>query len=150
MRNTVSIDINRPIDEVFRLTTNHVEEWSIVVVEDEVIAEKPEGVGTTFRTVTEDRGKRMEFEGVITRFDPPRASAIRLINKILVIETEFSFEDLGTATRVTQTATVSGRGFTWLLMIIFGWLMNKSNCDASRNELESLKRFCEANKPSKP
>jgi hypothetical protein len=63
MRNEVSVEIDRPIDEVFRLTNDHVAEWSIIVVEDEIIDKKPEGVGTTFRTVTEDHGKRMEFQG---------------------------------------------------------------------------------------
>ena len=62
MRNTGSVEIDRPIHEVFRLTNEHVAEWSIIVVEDEVLDEKPEGVGTTFRTVTEENGKRMECD----------------------------------------------------------------------------------------
>lgn len=142
MRNEVSVEIDRPIDDVFRLTNNHVAEWSIVV-EDEVLEEQPAGVGTTFRTVTEDHGKRMEFQGVITRYDPPYASAIRLTNDMLDIETEFTFEDLSGRTRVTQTANVSGKGFYKLLMFLFGWLMNKSSCKSSEDELNSLKRFCE-------
>ena len=58
MRNEASIEIDRPIDEVFRLTIEHVAEWSIKV-------------------------------------------------------------------------------------FLFGWLMNKSHCDATDKELNSLKRFCE-------
>lgn len=143
MRNEVSVEIDRPIADVFRLTNNHVAEWSIIVIEDEVVDEKPEGVGTTFRTVTENHGKRMKFQGVVTRHDPPHAHAIRLTGDMFDIETEFTFDDLSGRTRVTQRASVTGkRGFR-LFMFLFGWLMNRSHCKASEDELDSLKRFCE-------
>ena len=143
MHNAGSIEIDRPIDDVFRLTCEHVAEWSIIVVEDEMLDEKPEGVGSTFRTVTEEEGQRMEFQGVITRHDPPHAQAIRLTGDMFDIETEFTFEDLSGRTRVTQRADVTGKGFFKLFMLLFGWLMNKSHCKATENELQSLKKFCE-------
>jgi hypothetical protein len=59
MKQQASVEIDRPIDEVFDYTNNHVAEWSITIVENEVIEEKPEGVGSTFRCVTEDHGRRM-------------------------------------------------------------------------------------------
>ena len=78
MKSEGSIEIDRPIDDVFRLTNDHVAQWSTIVVENEVIDEKPEGVGTTFRTVTEERGRKMEFHGVVTRHEPPRVSEIHM------------------------------------------------------------------------
>ena len=143
MRNEVAVEIDRPIDEVFHLTNDRMPEWSIVVVENEVLDETREGVGTTFRTTTEENGKRMVFEGIVTRHDPPHASAVRLTNAMLDIETEFTFQDLGGRTRVTQTAKVNAKGFSKLLMFLFGWWVNKANCEGSQNELQSLKRFCE-------
>lgn len=44
MRNTTSIDINRPIDEVFHLLHNNVEQRSIIVVEDDIAGDQTEGV----------------------------------------------------------------------------------------------------------
>ncbi len=143
MHNEASIEIDRPIDEVFRLTNEHVAEWSIIVIEDEVLSRTPEGVGTTFRTVTEDQGKRMEFQGVITQHDPPHVNAIRLTGTMFDIETKFTFEEHSGRTRVTQTASVTGKGFFKFFMFVFGWMMNRSHCEASKNELDSLKRFCE-------
>ena len=143
MQNESSIVIDRPIDEVFRLTTDHVAEWSIIVVEDEVIDEKPEGVGTTFRTVTEENGKRMEFQGVITRRDPPHVSAIHLTGDMFDIDAEYKFEDLSGSTRVTTRSSVTGKGVIKWLFFLFGWLMNKSGCTAQNNELNSLKNFRE-------
>ena len=130
MQHVVSVLIDRPIDEVFRFTTDHLAEWSITVIEDEAIEKKPEGVGTTFRVVTENNGQRMNFQGVVTRDDPPHARAIRMTNDMLDIETEFTFENLSGQTRVTQTANVTGKGFFRLLIFVFGSLMQKSSCKA--------------------
>jgi len=143
MRNEASVEIERPIDEVFRLTNDHVAEWSTIVVEDRIIHQTPEGVGTTFVTVTEDRGQRMEFQGVVTRYDPPHVSGIRLTGAMFDIETEFAFEDLLGRIRVTQRTHVVGKGFFKMCLAVFGWLMRRSQCRASHNELESLKRYCE-------
>lgn len=88
MKSEVSIEINRPIADVFRLTVEHVAEWSIIVVEDTVIDQKPEGVGTTFLSVTEERGKCMEFQGLVTRHDPPYASSVQLTGGMFDIEVD--------------------------------------------------------------
>ncbi|MFP6763461.1 MAG: hypothetical protein VB858_07580 [Planctomycetaceae bacterium] len=63
MHHHVQIEIDRHIDEVFELTRDHVAAWSLIAVEDNVLKDNSAGVGTTFRTVTEDRGRRMEFRG---------------------------------------------------------------------------------------
>lgn len=143
MRSECSIEIDRPIAEVFRLTNEHIAEWSIIVVEDEVIHQTPEGVGTTFRTVTEERGKQMLFQGVVTRHDPPYASAVQLTSDTFDIEVENTFEDVAGRTRVTQRSNVTGKGFFKVFLFLFGWMMNKSNCKVGENEMNSLKTYCE-------
>ncbi len=55
MHSIASIEIDRPIGEVFAYTNEKVAEWSLTVVEDEIIEDK-HGVGTTFRCVTEESG----------------------------------------------------------------------------------------------
>ena len=49
MKHEVSIEIDRPIGEVFDYTNHNVAESSITVVEDEVIEDREGGVGSTFR-----------------------------------------------------------------------------------------------------
>lgn len=144
MENIASIEINRPINEVFELTTRNVAEWSIVVVSDEVVKEKPEGVGTTFLTVTEDHGKQMTLQGVVTKEERPFVHAVHMTCDMFDIDSEFTFEDLSGRTRVTQRASVSFKGFLRVFMFLFGWMMKKGQCKASQAELESLKRYCEA------
>lgn len=137
------MEIDRPIEDVFRLTNDHVAEWSVIFVEDEVVDENPEGVGTIFRTVTEGNGKRMEFQGVVTRYEPPHCSAVLMAGDLFNIEAEYTFEDLSGRTRVTQRSNVTGKGAIKWILLLFGWLMNKSSCKAVEKELHSLKKFCE-------
>ena len=143
MKSEGSVEIDRPIGEVFRLTNDHVAEWSTIVVENEVFDEKPEGVGTTFRTVTDDRGRRMEFRGVVTRHEPPHASAIHMTGDMFDLDVVYLFEDLGGRTRVTQISDVTGKGFFKVFLGLFGWLMKGSSCAALDKELQGLKAFCE-------
>ncbi len=110
----------------------------------EPIEEKPGGVGSTFRCVTEERGKTMEFQGVVTRHEPPRLSAIHLTGQYFDIDAEYRFEDLDGRTRVTQESTVAPKGFLKVIFFLFGWMMKKSTCKAVANELNNLKQKLEA------
>lgn len=143
MQNEGSVEISRPIDLVFRLTNEHVAEWSIVVVESNIIEEKPGGVGSTFQTVTMDRGQRMEFLGVVTRYVPPTASSIFMTGKMFDLEVDYIFERTSTGTRVTQQSRVKGKGIFGFFLTLFGWMMSKASCKALQLELNSLKKFCE-------
>lgn len=142
MHSLASIEIDRPIGEVFTYTNEKVAEWSLTVVENEVIQDK-NGAGTTFRCVTEERGHRMDFQGVLTIWEPPTKSAIRLTGKSFDIEAEYRFEELNGRTRVTQESTVSGKGFVKTMFFLFGWLMNRQGCKAALRELENLKKKLE-------
>lgn len=144
MKSELSIVIDRPIAEVFDYTLNHVSEWSIVCVEDEVIDQKPGEVGTTFRMVTEERGQRIEFRGVVQAYEPPTRSVAHLESKQFDIDVEYLFADVGGRTRVIQRSAVTGKGMIKVMFVLFGWLMKKSSCKAQESELASLKRHCEA------
>ncbi len=143
MKQQASVEIDRPIDQVFEYTIEHIAEWSLTVVEDRVIEEKPGGVGTTSLCITEDHGQRMEFQGVVTQHEPPNVSTVYLTGKSFDIEAEYIFEDLGGRTRVTQHSTVTPKGFLRVIFFLFGWTMRKSTCKAVEKELANLKRLME-------
>jgi len=144
MQTAMSVEVDRPIKEVFDYTIENVAEWSTIVVKDEVIDEKPEGVGSTFRVTTEEDGRRMEFEGRVTRHEPPTAHAVYMKGSQFDIEAEYLFDELGGRTRVTQRSTVHGKGFTKVIFLLFGWLMRKTSRNALEKELLNLKRLAEA------
>lgn len=141
MQSPGSIEINGPIDEVFRLTTEHVAEWSDVVKSEEVLERTPDGIASRVRIVTADRGQEMVFDGTITAHDPPRRSVISMVGKAFDIVAEYTFEETPGGTRVTQVSHVSGKGLVWLIFFLFGWLMKKQGCKAAQREMENLKRF---------
>ena len=61
MKSEASVEIDRPIEQVFELTNENVSKWSTVVVEDEVIEDRNNGdVGTKFRIVMFFRGRFMQ------------------------------------------------------------------------------------------
>lgn len=144
MQTETSVVINRPIEQVFELTNNHVAEWSTIVVEDEIIEDKKGDVGTRFRVVTEERGRRMEFQGIATSHDPPSSTSSRLIGPYFDIDVIYLFEDLRGRTKVTQVSEVTATGFAKIMMKLKGWMMKNSSCNAQLNELEGLKAFVES------
>lgn len=138
-----SVIVDRHIEDVFDYTNNNVAEWSNMVVEEETLEETPSGVGSRFRMVTEDHGRREEFHGETTAYDPPKLSRSYMTGGSFDIDVEYRFEDLRGKTRVTQKSDVKGKGFMRVLLPVMGVLMRKSSCRALQNELDSLKRHCE-------
>lgn len=143
MHSSFSIEILRDREAVFEFTTGHVAEWSEVVVSDEVLRERPGVVGTTFRTVTEDHGCRMEFEGTVTEHRPPESHAVSMKGQRFDMEVRYTFGDLGDRTLVTQESEVMPKGGMKVFFALFGWMMKRSGCEAARKELENLKRLLE-------
>jgi hypothetical protein len=86
----------------------------------------------------------MEFDGVVTHHEPPKSQTVELKGKQFDIIAEYTFEDLGGRTRVTQRSTVNGKGLIKVMFILFGWLMKKSSGDAVQKELSNLKRLLES------
>lgn len=143
MRQQASVEIARPIDEVFEYTNNNVAEWSLTVVEDEMLETTPERIGSTFRCVTEDHGCRMDFSGEVIRYEPPNLSRIYLTGKRFDIDAEYRFEGLDGATRVTLESVVYPRGLTRVFFVLAGWMFHKSGCRAQQAELDNLKQILE-------
>ncbi len=110
METSGSIEIGRPIEAVFDYTLNNVSEWSLTVVEDRVTSDGPVGVGTTFETVTDDHGRRMDFTGKVTRHEVPTLHSIELIGKMFDLIVDYKFESIPNGTRLTQTSVVKPKG----------------------------------------
>ena len=145
MKMAGSIEIDRPVQEVFDYTVNNVAEWSLVVVEDEPLDDKPLGAGSTFRFATEERGHRMEFTGEVVRHDPPTAHAAEMKSKLFDITGDYSFESLGPdLTRVTLRSTLQPKTFLIkLLFFVTSFFVKRANCKATAKELQNLKKLLE-------
>lgn len=143
MKTSATIEILREPEVVFEFTTKHVADWSKIVVSDETISEKPGGVGTTFRTITDDRGRRMEFAGEVTVHEPPRSHSVIMKGKQFDMEIDYFFKGMQGRTEVTQTSIIIPKGTMKILFFLFGCVMKSSGCRAAQEELENLKRLLE-------
>ncbi|MCA8996285.1 MAG: hypothetical protein KDA80_04855 [Planctomycetaceae bacterium] len=144
MRSEASIEIQGPIDEIFRITTEDVAAWSRTVIEDKVIEEHPGVVGTKFHVVTQENDQRMEFEGVVTRFEPPLAHGSFLTGKLFDIDVAYLFEELSPdQTRVHQISEVHGKGWFRLLLKVVKFFAADAGNGAALEELRRLKSYCE-------
>jgi hypothetical protein len=145
MRTQLSIEIDRPAEMVFDYTLNHSAKWSESIVSDELIEEQNGGgVGTTFRMVTEENGKRMTFRGEVTHWNRPTVSRCFLSGDAFDIDVEYQFESLGDRTRVTQHSRVLPKAIA--LKVVFftaGWLLKSVGKRALQKDLETLKRQLE-------
>ena len=141
-----NIEIDKPIEEVFDYTVNNVPEWSDTVVEEKVIEQTPDGVGSRFHVVTRDPGgKSMEFDGTVTLNQRPTAQTVVMIGKQFEIEAAYTFEDIGGRTRGDLTSIVTPKGFVMKLMFfVVGGLGKRAGCKALEKELASLKVKVEA------
>ena len=143
MHSEVSVEIDRPVEEVFQKTNDDIATWSRTCVGVEVLEGERGEVGSRSRISTEEHGRRMDFESVLKRWEPPTLSQVYLTGDSFDIDVTYHFEDLGGRTRVTQESTIYGKGGFKVFLALFGWLLKRQGCKAQEQELESLKRHCE-------
>ena len=84
MRNEQSVEIDRPIAEVFDFTLKNTVKWVEIVVEDELVEDKNDGgVGTTFHVVTVEKGRGyVSAEAIVTT--EAKAKALRPVAEKMI------------------------------------------------------------------
>ena len=147
MKTQLSVEIDRPIEEVFQYIHEHTLDWIESVVSDDVIREQNGGgFGTTFRMVTQERGQRMEFEGEVTSWNPPRSSSCYLKGDAFDVDVAYELRSLNSgATVVTQNSVVYPRGsFTKIVFFLCGWAMKGAGKRSLEKDFARLKSQLEA------
>ena len=147
MKTELSVEIDCPIDRVFDHTCDNAPKWSESVVLDELVESKNDGgAGTTFRLVTEERGKQMEFQGEVMTRSPPTETRIMLRGEMFSIDVTYHFEKLGSSrTKVTQISQVNPNG--WLMKSMFaltGWMLKGASRRALQKDFDTLKQQLES------
>ena len=76
-----SISIGRPPEDVFAYVTDPVNDpvWQSGVVESELVDGGQTHVGSRIRVVRRFLGRRMEFVGQVTRWEPPNYAEIKSV-----------------------------------------------------------------------
>ena len=153
MNTTADIDIQRPIEDVFILATDHIPAWSGIVTSalPTHIAEDG-GVGTRFQfTARTPDGGSMKSEGEVVEYVPPTRSAMVMRGRYHEIEVSFDLEPLpDRRTRVTQQWSLRIKGIPGLFLRFMQPLFRKHRERIAAVELDRLRIHCESGAPATP
>ena len=86
----------------------------------------------------------MEFDGLVTRHEPPNYSTVLLKGQYFDLHLEYTFEDLSGRTRVTQVSTAKGKGVTKLMLFLLGWMMKSASRKSLEKDFATLKQLLES------
>lgn len=139
----MTITIDRPIDDVFRVLTTPEDtpKWSSSAVEEALTSPGPVGVGSTRRAVVRSFGGRTTTnEAMVTEFEPNRRVAMRSISAPVPFEAAWSFTGVPGGTRVDWTWSFE---FT-RAMRAFGPAFAAYFRRSLQKDLDRLKRMMEA------
>jgi len=113
MKIEISIVINRPVEEVFAVMSNHENnpKWNPATLEAKKTSAGPIGVGTIVRSVTRIAGQRLEGESEFIEYEPNRKYATRVNSGPFPMKLQETFESVEGGTRVDARIEVEPEGF---------------------------------------
>ena len=141
MRIEESIEINRPVEDVFAYVSdvNHLPQWAGTTMEVKDAPEGPLNDGATFADVGKFLGRRIEtpFEATV---EAPHRLVYRSIGGLVPHDWAYTFEPLGPGTRMTLSIEGEPGGFFGLA----GPLLERALKRQVRTDMQRLKDLLEA------
>jgi len=142
MRIEESVQINRPVEEVYEYVANpeNLPEWTGTVIETRKETPGPLLEGSTFTAVAKFLGRRAESPFEVTAHESPLLHSHKSTGGPFPIEWTLTFEEVAGGTRYTQVAEGEPGGFFGLV----GPLLERVGRRQLRTDLENLKDLLEA------
>jgi uncharacterized membrane protein len=142
MRIEESVEINRPLEEVYEYVANpeNLPEWTGTVIETRKGTLGPLLEGSTFTSVGKFLGRRVESPFEVIAHESPRLHSHKSTGGPLPMEWTLTFEEVAGGTRYTQVAEGEPGGFFGLV----GPLLERVGRRQLRTDLENLKDLLEA------
>ncbi len=102
----LSIDINRPVEEVFAYVTDPANDakWQDGVIESRLVSDGPMGVGSKIRDVRKLLGRQIESELEVTEYIPNKLFSLKVASGPLPFEMRQTFHPSGEGTRIDLVA----------------------------------------------
>jgi uncharacterized membrane protein len=136
-----SVQINRPLEEVFAFVTDidNLPQWAGPVTEAKQISEGPIGVGTTQTQSAQFLGRQMETTQEVTEYVLNKTVATKSTSGPLPMAIHYFFEPVGNGTKVKFEAELDAKGFFKLAEPIAGRMLQRQTAA----DAETLKEILE-------
>ncbi len=147
MKTTYSVEIDAPPARVFHFIedSDRVMEWLPNIVENENTEVTPEKVGTKFRQVYVENGRRIEMQGVVTKFEKDRRLACAITGNRVDLNVDYQLVDLDGRTRLTQVTDIFFKGFfVRLIFKMAARFSSKASAQPLDERFAKLKQLAEA------
>jgi len=137
-----SVEIRRPVDQVFAYVTNIKNSplWESALLEVEQTSEGQPGTGTTFRGAHSIMGRKMEWTSRCTECQPNKKWCETISAGIALIKIHLAFDPTDLGTRFTQVYDMELDGF----LRLFATMIISSMREQARADLSKLKGILEA------
>ena len=134
MKNRYSLEIDAPPQRVFAWLgdSERALQWVPNLVESEDLAVTENKIGSTFRHVYLERGRRMEMQGAVIAYERDRRFACELRGEMFDLTVNYALEDLGGRTRLTQESETRFRG---LPMKVLGGAVDSAHAGCGATKL---------------
>jgi uncharacterized protein YndB with AHSA1/START domain len=147
MKNRYSLEIDAPPERVFAWLGNSERalRWVPNLIESEDLEVTPSRIGSTFRHVYQERGRRMEMRGTVTAYETDRHFACELTSDMFDLSVDYRLESMGRRTRLTQESETHFKSLPLRLIgALLTPLMKKASQRGLADSFGKLKRLAEA------
>lgn len=122
---TAEVEINKPIDEVFKLFDNKetLKKWMPEVKEIEPINETPQKLGSTYKVTIENQGQEMQMQEKIRAYVPNEKITFQYNSPDMIKIDDFNFVAEGDKTKLVQHSSVRANSF--MLGCTFPWFKGR-------------------------
>ena len=137
-----SVQIKRPVDEVFAYTTEAKSwpKWQSFIIEAEQTSQGPKGVGTTFKGTNRMMGRSMKWTAKVTEYEPNRKWAKNIICGSVFIEERMTYDPMEGGINFTIVYDMKVGGF----LKLFSPMVVSSTRKETKKSLSNLKSTLEA------
>ena len=117
--------------------------WQKDVKGGEILVNKPEVVGTTFKEIIEEDGNTLEMYGTITKHVVNEIIGFHLESKVHEFDITYSLEELGGKTKFRIDADIRWKFPMNVISLIIGRRIKANLVEKLKSETLALKKVCE-------
>ncbi len=117
--------------------------WQKNVTGGEIIVNKPEGIGTTFKETIQEDGNSLEMSGTITKYIPNRIIGFHLDSKIHKFDVTYTLEAINGKTKFRIEAIITWKFPMNVVCLFVGKKIEEGLVRQLRSETLDLSKICE-------